>query len=74
MVLEKTLESPLNCEEIQPASAKGNQPWIFIGTTEAEASRLWSTDAKNRLIEKDPDSGKDRRQKKKSTAEDEMVR
>ena len=61
VVLEKTLESPLDCVEIKPANAKGNQPWIFIGTTEAEASRLWSTDAKNRLIEKDPDAGKDRR-------------
>ena len=72
VVLEKTLESPLNCKEINP---KGNQSWIFIGSTdaEAEAPNLWPPDVKNWLIGKDPDSGKDWRQEKKGTIEDEMV-
>ena len=73
VVLEKTLESPLDCKEIQPVNHKGNQSWIFIGRTDtgAEALILWPPDAKNWLIWKDPDAGKDWRQKK--TTEDEMV-
>ena len=61
MVLEKTLESPLDCKEIQPVHPKGDQSWLFIGRTddEAEAPMLWPLDAKSRLIVKDPDSGKD---------------
>ena len=61
VVLEKTLESPLGCKEIQPVHPKGNQSWIFIGMTdiEAEAPILWPPDAKNWLIWKDPDAGKD---------------
>ena len=61
MVLEKTLESPLDCKEIQPVHFKGDQPWVFIGRTDAEAETpiLWSPDAKNRLIGKDSDAGKD---------------
>ena len=65
VVLEKTLESALDSKEIKPVNLKGNQPWIFIGRidTEAEAPILWPPDAKNQLIEKDPDAGKDWRQK-----------
>ena len=59
MVLEKTLESPLDCKEIQPVHPKGNQSWIFIGGTNAEAPIPWPPDAKNWLIWKDPDAGKD---------------
>ena len=61
VVLEKTLESPLDCKEIQPVHPKGNQSWIFIGRTDVEAETpiLWPPDAKNWLIWKDPDSGKD---------------
>ena len=61
MVLEKTLESLLDCREIQPVHPKGNQSWIFIGKTDAEAETpiLWSADAKNWLIWKDHDTGKD---------------
>ena len=75
MVLEKTLESPLDCKEIKPFHPKGNQSWIFIGRTDAEAERpiLWPTDAKNWLIGKDPDAGKDWRQEEKGVKEDEMV-
>ena len=74
VVLEKTLESPLNCKEIKPVNPKGNQSWIFIGRTDAEAetSILWPPDVKNWLIWKDPDAGKDWRQEK-GTTEDEMV-
>ena len=64
--------SPLNCKEIQPANPKGNQPWIFIGRTHAEAPILWPPDAKSRLTGKDPDAGKDWRQEK-GTTEDETV-
>ena len=66
-VLEKTLESPLNCKEIQPVNPKGNQSWIFIGRPEAEAETpiLWPPDAKNRVIGKDSDAGKDWRQEEK---------
>ena len=64
VVLEKTLESPLDCKEIQPVHPKGNQSWIFIGKTDAEAETpiLWPPDVKNWLIWKDPDAGKDWRQ------------
>ena len=74
VVLEKTLESPLDCKEIQPVHPKGNQSWVFIVGTdnEAEAPILWPPDARSRLIRKDPDAGKDQRQKK-GTTEDEMV-
>ena len=61
VVLEKTLESPLDFKEIQPINSKGNQPWIFIGRTDAETSILWPPDGKNWLIGKDPDAGSDRR-------------
>ena len=75
MVLEKTLESPLDCKEIQPVHRKGNQSWIFIGRTdaEAEAPMLWPHDAKNWLIWKDPDAGEDWRWEEKGTTEDEML-
>ena len=61
MVVEKTLESPLDCKEIQPVHPKGDQSWVFIGRTDAEAETpiLWPPDAKNQLIRKDPDAGKD---------------
>ena len=74
MVLEKTVESPLDCKEIQPVHPKGNQSWIFTGRTdgEAETSILWPPDAKNWLIGKDPDVGKDWGQKGKGATEDEM--
>ena len=67
VVLEKTLESPLDCKEIQPVHPKGNQSWIFIGRTDAEAEApiLWPPDVKNRLIGKDPDPGKDWRQEER---------
>ena len=75
VVLEKTLESPLDCKEIKPVHHKGNQSWIFIGRTDAEAEApvLWPPDAKNWPIRKDPDAGKDWRQKEKGMTEDEMV-
>ena len=75
VVLEKTLESHLDCKEIQPVHPKGNQSWIFTGRidAEAEAPILWSPDEKNWLIQKDPDAGKDGRQEK-GTAEDGIVR
>ena len=74
VVLGKTLESPLDCKEIQPVHLKGNQSSIFIGKTDAEAETpiLWSPDAKNWLIWKDPDDGKDWMQQK-GTTEDEMA-
>ena len=67
MVLEKTLESSLDCKEIQPVNPKGNQSWIFIGRTDVEAETpiLWPPDAKNWLIRKDPDAGKDWRREEK---------
>ena len=76
VVLEKTLESFLDCKEIQPVHHKGNQSWIFIGSTdaEAEAAILWQTDMKNQLIGKDPNVGKEWRQKEKRVAEYERVR
>ena len=75
VVLEKTLESPLGCKEIKPVHPQRNQSWIFIGRTDAEAEALilWPPDAKNWLIGKDPDAGKDWRQKEKGMTEDEMV-
>ena len=74
VVLEKTLESPLDCKEIQPVNPKGTQSWIFIGRTDAEAEApiLWPSDVKNWLIGKDPDAGKDWGQEK-GTTEGEMV-
>ena len=72
-MLEKALESPLDSKEIQPVNPKGNQPWIFIVRTGAEAPSFWPPDAKNWLIGKDPDAGKDWRQEEKRTTEDEMV-
>ena len=72
VVLEKTLESPLDSKKIQPVNPKGNQSWIFIRRTDAEAPILWPHDVKGWLIGKDPDAGKDWRQKR--AAVDEMVR
>ena len=72
-VLEKTLESPLSTKEIRPVKPKENEPWIFIGRTNAEAPILWPPDAKGWLIGKGPDAGKDWGQEAKGTAEDEMV-
>ena len=76
MVLEKTLENPLDSKEIKPVNPKGNQPWIFIGKTDAEAEALilWPPDVKSQIIGKDPDAGKNGRQKEKGVTEDEMVR
>ena len=75
MVLEKTLESPLDCKEIRPIHPKGNQSWIFIARTDVEAETpiLWPRDGKKWLTGKDPDAGKDWRQEKKGTTEDEIV-
>ena len=58
-MLEKTLESPLDCKEVQPVHSKGDQSWVFFGRTDAEAPILWPPDAKSQLIGKDPDVGKD---------------
>ena len=74
VVLEKTLESPLESKEIKPVNPKRNQSWIFIARTdEAEAPILWPPDAKHWLIGKDPDAGKDWRQQENGMTEDEMV-
>ena len=75
VVLEKTLESPLDCKEIKPVNPKGNQSWIFTGRTDVEAETpiLWPPHVKNWLIGKDPNSGKDWRREEKGTTEDEMV-
>ena len=75
VVLEKTLESPLDCKEIQPVHSKGDQSWVFIGRTDVEAETpvLWPPHAKSWLIGKDPDVGKDWRQEEKGTTEDEMA-
>ena len=75
VMLKKTLESPLDCREIKPVNRKGSQSWIFLGRIDAEAETpiLWSPNAKNWLTGKDPDSGKDWRQKEKRMTEDEMV-
>ena len=74
VVLEKTLESPLDCKEIQPVHPKGDQSWVFIGRTdvEAETPTLWPPQAKSWLIGKDLDAGKDWRQEEKGTTEDEV--
>ena len=74
-MLEKTLESPLDNKEIKLVNPKGNQPWIFIGSTDAEAEApiLWPPDAKSQLIGKDRDAGKDWGQEEKGATEDEMV-
>ena len=76
VVLEKTLESPLDCKEIQSAHPKGNQSWVFLGRTDAEGETpiLWPPDVKNWLIWKDPDAGKGWRLEEKGTTEDGMVR
>ena len=75
VVLEKTLESPLDCKEIQPIYPKGDQSWVFIGRADAEAETpiLWLPDAKSWLIWKDPDSGKDWRQEEKGVTEDKWL-
>ena len=74
VVLEKILESPLDGKEIKPVNSKGNQPWIFIGRTDAEVEALilWPPDAKGWLTGKDPDGGKDWRQEENGMIEDEM--
>ena len=74
MVVEKTLESPLDCKEIQPVPPKGDQSWVFIGKTDVEAETpiIWPSDVKNWVIEKNPDAGKDWGQEEKGTTEDEM--
>ena len=73
MVLEKTLESPLDCKEIQLVHPKGDKSWIFIGRTDAETPIPWPADVKNWLIGKDPDDWKDQRREEKGMTEDEMV-
>ena len=75
VLLEKTLESPFNCKEIQPVLPKGDQSWVFIGRTDVEAETLilWPPDAKSWLIWKDLDAGKDWGQEEKGTTEDEMA-
>ena len=75
MVLEKTLESPLDCKEIQPVHPKGDQSWVFIGRTDAKAKTpvLWPPHAKSWLIGKDSDAGRDWGQEEKETTEDEMA-
>ena len=74
-MLEKTLESLLDCKEVQPVHPKGDQSWVFIGRTDVEAETpiLWPPDAKNWLVGRDPDAGKDWGQEEKGTTEDEMV-
>ena len=76
VVLDKTLESPLDCKEIQPVCPIGNESWIFIGKTDAETETpiLWPPDVKNLLTGKDPDAGKDWGRKEKGMTKDEMVR
>ena len=75
LVLEKTLESPMDCNEIQPVHPKGDQSWVFIGRTDVEAETpvLWPPDAKSWLIWKDPDAGRDWGQEEKGTTEDEIA-
>ena len=75
VVLEKTLESPLDCKEIQPVRSKGDQPWVFIGRTDAKAETpiLWPPHAKSWLTGKDPDAGRDWGQEEKGTTKDEMA-
>ena len=75
MVLEKTFKSPLDCKEFKPVNPKGNQPWIFIGRTDAEAEApiLWPPDVKGWFNGKGPDAGNSWRHEEKGTTEDEMV-
>ena len=75
MVLEKTLESPLDCKEIHPGNPKGDQSWVFIGMTDAEAETpiFWPPHAKIWLIGRDPDTGRDWEQEEKGMIEDEMA-
>ena len=75
MVLEKTLESLLDCKEIKPVNPKGNLSWLYIGRTDAEAETpiFWPPDEKNWLIWKDPDAGKDRGQEEKGMTEDKLA-
>ena len=75
MVLEKTLESPLDCKGIQAVHPKGDQSWVFIGRTDAKAETptLWPPHAKSQLIGKDPDAGRDWGQEEKGTTKDEMA-
>ena len=75
VMLEKTLESPLDYKKLQPINPKGNKSWIFIGRTDAEAETpiFWPPDAKSQFIGEDPDEGKDWRQEEKGTTEDELV-
>ena len=75
MVLEKTLESPLDCKEIQPVHPKGDQSWVFTGRTDAkvETPVIWLPHTKGCLFGKDPDSGRDWEQEEKGTTEDEMA-
>ena len=75
VVLEKTFQSPLDCKEIQPVNPKGDQSWLFIGRTdaEAEAPSLWPPDMRTWPVRKDPDAGKEWRQEEKGTTEDEMI-
>ena len=75
LVLEKTLECPLDSKEIKPVNPKGNQPWVFTGSTDAEAEApiLWPPDMKSQFIGKDPDAGKDWGQEENRTTEDEVV-
>ena len=75
MVLKKTLESPLDCKEIQPVHSKGDQPWVFFGRNDAKTETLvlWPPHAKSSLIEKDSDAGRDWGQEEKGTTEDEMA-
>ena len=74
-MLEKTVESPLDCKEIKPINPKGNQPWTLIGKTDAEAEVpiLWPPNVNIQIFEKDPDAGKDWGQNEKRTTEDEMA-
>ena len=76
MLLQKTLESPLDSKEIQNVNSKGNQPWVFIESSgaEAEAPIFWPRDTQSWLTGKDPDAGKDWRQKEEKVGENEMVR
>ena len=75
MVLEKTLESPLDCKEIQPVHSEGDQPWDFFGRNDAESEApiLWPPDRKSQLIGKDPDAGKEQGQEERRATGDEMV-
>ena len=72
-MLDKILESPLDCKEIKPVNSKGNQPWMFTGKTDAEALILWPPGVESRLTGKDPDAGKDWGQEEKWATEGEMV-